>query len=245
LINNLPVFPSQYCNITTGASIDACLLANAVTTYMQEGFLVDVGCGNGIVGIIVALKCPGIHVLGIDTVKEACSTTEKKVIEYNLLDRFSIINGDALQMAIPKADAICSNPPLLPGEIGFLSEISKKKLLFWAYLVERLSEKSLTGNIFLHLFDFHGIFTRTGAFPCLREVANEHNFELRQLYQGSRPVSSASKIRKSLPHLADFFPEGTLLINGHAETIKDIVSLGININKLEMEVCHSIFHLVK
>lgn len=72
---------------------DAVLLANLVRASKND-IVVDFGCGNGIISILVAGKTTAKKVLGVE-IQESSYLLAKKNVEYNKLqDRVEIIHSD-------------------------------------------------------------------------------------------------------------------------------------------------------
>ena len=109
---------------------------------------------------------------------------------------------------------IYSNPPLIPGERGYLYSSSDDFPLFWQKLVWKFYVEEGPRNLLLHLFEFNGISSRTGENPSLIEITNNLGLKLAILYRGEREVGLGSKIRACLDILAKSFPKSHLNIYG-------------------------------
>ena len=76
--------------------------------------ILDLGCGYGFVGIVMAKKYPKARVDFIDVNKRACEYT-KINCELNKLESYHIINSDGIENP-DKYDLILLNPPIHAGK---------------------------------------------------------------------------------------------------------------------------------
>lgn len=204
---------TPYTINTRGAVGDAQILADVLCKDLRPGTLLDIGCGTGLVAINVALKRADVSVLGIDIDTISCASALDNIKHANLTDRVQIVCADVFKIQLPISDAVCCNAPLLPAEQGFLIGEQINQNLFWNTLIEKISDDNVSPFIYLHLFDLHGINHRTGELPCLEEIANSTGFSFATLYRGVRQIGENSRIRYNLPQLANYFPEGTVIVD--------------------------------
>lgn len=198
---------------TEGAVGDAQILADILCKDLQPGILLDIGCGDGLVATGVARRRTDVSVLGIeiDTIKYTIA--QNNIENTKMTDRVHLICADVFKTKLPISNAICCNPPLLPDECGFLVDEQTTQNLFWKALIEKISTEGISQLIYLHLFDFHGINHRTGALPCVEEIASTTGFSVATLYRGIRQIGENSRVRYNLPQLVDYFPEGTVIVD--------------------------------
>ncbi|MCX5850288.1 MAG: tRNA1(Val) (adenine(37)-N6)-methyltransferase [Deltaproteobacteria bacterium] len=95
-------------------SLDSILLAHFVSLRQRTRFL-DIGCGSGIILLILAKRFPNIHCVGLE-IQENLATLARKNSQLNNLDeRVEIISGDAryIKNIFPEHsfDAVIFNPP--------------------------------------------------------------------------------------------------------------------------------------
>lgn len=95
-------------------SLDSVMLANFATIRKRDERIVDLGCGNGIIPLILSLRSKK-HILGIE-VQSRLSEMAKKSISYNKLDdQIEIINMDMKDFVSPDTDSsfdlVTCNPP--------------------------------------------------------------------------------------------------------------------------------------
>lgn len=235
----------QQSSSLPGSVIDDLTLAKVVSENLQEGILIDVGCGNGLVSTYVALQQPKVSVLAVDIVYGNCLKTKQRAVHSELSHKLWIVCSNALQLQLPNADAICCNPPLLPDEIGFLQKQSSQVTLFWIALIEHISRLGCSHRLFLHLFDFHGVFESTSKWPCVKDVATKNKFNVYDMYHGFRIADSQSRIRTKLRVIAEFFPLGVIEVNGELMMLRETVDLDIDHRYSTIRIPHSIILLSK
>ena len=95
-------------------SMDALMLASHVKVGGNER-LIDIGCGSGIISIILAYKYPYLKIMGIEIQEELCTLAQKNIMENGLEGRVSIVHDDVKNVKIRRAeelaDIIVTNPP--------------------------------------------------------------------------------------------------------------------------------------
>lgn len=78
--------------------------------------LVDLGCGCGMVGIMLARSFPEASVVALDISQTAVSVTQRNIQKFGLADRMEARRSDMFE-AIPelvgRVDAIVSSPPFI------------------------------------------------------------------------------------------------------------------------------------
>ncbi|MCQ2544830.1 MAG: tRNA1(Val) (adenine(37)-N6)-methyltransferase [Clostridia bacterium] len=113
--------------------VDAIILADFAASFMPDAdTVVDLGCGNGIIPLVLSHKISGSKITGIDVQKEAISLA-KRTVEINGLDeRISLINADVSQLKNTNpelgrfADLVVSNPPYVPRGAGIDNSSSSR-----------------------------------------------------------------------------------------------------------------------
>ena len=95
-------------------SIDAVLLGNFIAVRPEERIL-DLGCGSGIVALILAYRWPSCFVTGLEIQPELAELARKNVARNNWRERINIVAGDLrhIDEIFPAGlfDAVVSNPP--------------------------------------------------------------------------------------------------------------------------------------
>ena len=77
--------------------------------------LLDVGCGCGIMSLILAYRYPGVQIMGIEIQKELSRFAKQNIITNKLEKTIHITHKDIKNIQLSdingKADMIVSNPP--------------------------------------------------------------------------------------------------------------------------------------
>ena len=77
--------------------------------------MVDLGSGNGLLGVVVALAHPGAHVLGVDDSHAAIRSTLATAAVNGVADRVRALHADRLEGPPASADLVLCNPPFHRG----------------------------------------------------------------------------------------------------------------------------------
>jgi tRNA1Val (adenine37-N6)-methyltransferase len=95
-------------------SMDAILLADFAVPRPTDRIL-DLGCGNGTIGLLLAHRHPHVRVVGLDIQPDLASRARRGAEVNGLQDRLQIIEGDLRQIesVLPRAgfDLVVCNPP--------------------------------------------------------------------------------------------------------------------------------------
>jgi tRNA1Val (adenine37-N6)-methyltransferase len=95
-------------------SVDAVLAAHFLEPGPNDAIL-DLGCGSGIIGLILAYRHPNVRVAGLEVQAELADLAEKNVIDNDFGGRMEILHGDLCQIAELVAaesfDGVVCNPP--------------------------------------------------------------------------------------------------------------------------------------
>ena len=83
----------------------------------------DLGCGTGLLGLLLLQRQPGLSVTGIDLQPEAIRLAEKAAAENGLTGNLRFVCGDLRNAALPanSFDLVVCNPPYYPVSSGKLS----------------------------------------------------------------------------------------------------------------------------
>ena len=194
---------------------DAHRLAHAVASVAALGTVVDLGCGAGNVAIPILLARPDLHAVGVEVVPDAAASARIQAAQRGVAKRFRVITGDAFGVDLPHARSYVANPPMLPTEPWFsLPTPGGGEALFWAALLRRLAERTEALDIWLHLFDFQGVGSRSGGFPTVEEVAAAQGLEVGYPHRGWRAIGPGSAILAALPALSRLFPAALAKVDG-------------------------------
>lgn len=112
--------------------IDAVLLAHFLSTMKRPPRKVgDLGCGNGIIPLIVSHKLPGSKITGFELKKGAAGLALKSVEHNDLTQRIEIINSDINDIGDEYTgffDAVTFNPPYVEKGAGILNASESKMI---------------------------------------------------------------------------------------------------------------------
>ncbi len=108
--------PESFC-----FGIDAVLLSDFARVGEDESCL-DLGCGNGILPLLLAAKTPGKQFVGIEILPYSVDLARRSVELNHLEDRIRIEEGDLRdasdRFGASSFNVIVTNPPYLTGESG-------------------------------------------------------------------------------------------------------------------------------
>jgi len=95
-------------------SLDAILLAHFIS-LKTKAQVIELGCGSGIISLILAARLPQIKVIGLEIQEELAELAQKNVEINNFSGQIKIMIGDAREIrkifAARSFDAVIFNPP--------------------------------------------------------------------------------------------------------------------------------------
>lgn len=95
-------------------SLDSVLLANFVTLNSKINTIIDLGCGNAPIPLILSTKTDA-KIIGVEIQKDCFELAKKSVIYNNLTDKIELLNMDMKKLCdiydINSIDVITCNPP--------------------------------------------------------------------------------------------------------------------------------------
>ncbi|MBN1366146.1 MAG: tRNA1(Val) (adenine(37)-N6)-methyltransferase [Syntrophaceae bacterium] len=112
-------------------SLDSILLAHFVSLKSSIR-VIDIGCGNGIILLILAKRYPKLHLVGLE-IQDNLADLARKNSEYNNLEnRIEIVSGDArhIKSIFPglSFDAAMFNPPYRKLNSGRINPLHEKAI---------------------------------------------------------------------------------------------------------------------
>ena len=100
---------------------DAVLLANLARCSAGDT-IVDFGCGNGVISLLLTAKTPCKKVIGIEFQEEVASLAQDNVALNRLEDKISILNADILDapklLGKESVEVVVCNPPYFAKSSG-------------------------------------------------------------------------------------------------------------------------------
>ena len=115
-------------------SLDSVLLANFATIRIRDKKIVDLGCGNGVIPLIMSLRTDK-KIIGVELQEKLFALAQKSVSFNNLDDRIQLINQNMKDFAnnienINQFDLVVCNPPYFKvnDKKNFFNE-SREKLI--------------------------------------------------------------------------------------------------------------------
>ena len=105
--------------------MDAVLLSAFAKVRRGERAL-DLGCGNGILPLLLAAKYPGEHYAGLEIQEESAGMAVRSVKLNGLEEKIDIVTGDIKEAAsifgAASFEVITTNPPYMIGSHGLKNE---------------------------------------------------------------------------------------------------------------------------
>jgi len=79
----------------------------------KEAHIVEIGCGSGIVSIMLALMLPHIKITAVDLSSDALHVSQKNALKHGVYERIGFVQGSYLDGVNEPIDMIVSNPPYI------------------------------------------------------------------------------------------------------------------------------------
>ncbi len=109
-------------------SLDSVLLANFPVPSKRHIRICDLGCGNGIIPLVLSERFPQAEIYGLEIQKEVAKTAQASVELNNKEDRIKILVGDVrslpAELARESCNMVTANPPYFKLEEGIISSKS-------------------------------------------------------------------------------------------------------------------------
>lgn len=118
--------PERFC-----FGMDAVLLSGFVRAKKQERCL-DLGCGNGIIPILMEAKTEGKHFTGLEIQPESADIAKRSVALNGLQDRIDIVEGDIKDASkifgASSFHVVTTNPPYMTAQHGLTNLYEAKTI---------------------------------------------------------------------------------------------------------------------
>lgn len=82
-------------------------------TLPKEAHIVEIGCGSGIISIMLALMLPDVKITAVDISNEALHVSQKNAVKHGVSKRIAFVQGSYLDGVSEPIDMIVSNPPYI------------------------------------------------------------------------------------------------------------------------------------
>ncbi len=118
--------PKKFC-----FGMDAVLLSGFAQVRKGEK-AIDLGCGNGIIPILLEAKTEGEHFTGLE-IQEECADMARRSVAYNRLqEKVEIVTGDLKEASAifgaASFSVVTSNPPYMIGNHGLQNDMQAKTI---------------------------------------------------------------------------------------------------------------------
>lgn len=118
--------PERFC-----FGMDAVLLSGFARAKKQERCL-DLGCGNGIIPILMEAKTEGKHFTGLEIQPESADMAKRSVALNGLQDRIDIVEGDIRDASkifgASSFHVVTTNPPYMTAQHGLTNLYEAKTI---------------------------------------------------------------------------------------------------------------------
>ena len=118
--------PERFC-----FGMDAVLLSGFARAKKQERCL-DLGCGNGIIPILLEAKTEGKHFTGLEIQPESADMAKRSVALNGLQDRIDIVEGDIKDASkifgASSFHVVTTNPPYMTAQHGLTNLYEAKTI---------------------------------------------------------------------------------------------------------------------
>lgn len=110
--------------------IDSVLLSDFAKNIKKDANVIDLGCGNGIIPILLCAKTKPKKIVGIEIQKDVADMAKRNIELNNLGDKFEIINKNILDILNDfkkqSFDVVITNPPYKKRNTGIINESENK-----------------------------------------------------------------------------------------------------------------------
>jgi len=112
-------------------SVDAVLLAHFFTPQSAEQ-IIDLGCGCGVVSLIIAYRHPGLQLTGLELQPQLAALARRNVAENGLAERIALVEGDLRKIDeffMPEQfQRVVCNPPFYRSAAARLNDNPERRL---------------------------------------------------------------------------------------------------------------------
>ena len=110
---------------------DAFLLS-AFCRPAPRAFAVDLGCGTGVVSLLLATKKKCHRIVGVEIQQAFAELAEKNIENCGFSDTVSVLAADLRDLTAiglgRNADVVVANPPYMKNDCGYISPVAEKQI---------------------------------------------------------------------------------------------------------------------
>jgi len=89
------------------------LIEEALSRAGEQGSLLDVGTGSGVIAVSLATELPNWKITALDVSPEALIVATRNAANHGVSDRVEMVQGDLVRLPEARYDLIVSNPPYI------------------------------------------------------------------------------------------------------------------------------------
>ena len=112
--------------------VDSVLLSDFAKDIHTGDTIIDFGCGNGILELLVAAKTKAKKIVGVEIQKEVANLAKRNVAFNQLEERIEILQANVKELgkhfSQDTFDAVISNPPYMRADCGIMNENKQKRI---------------------------------------------------------------------------------------------------------------------
>ncbi len=127
--NDRKIFQDDEC---FAFSLDSVMLANFATIRLRDKNILDLGCGNGVIPLILSLRTDKL-IVGVEIQKQLADMANMSIDYNNLSEQIKIVNSDMKDYVndenSEKFDLITCNPPYFKVNEKNYFNLSMQKLI--------------------------------------------------------------------------------------------------------------------
>lgn len=89
-----------------------------LTKDLESLSIVEIGCGSGIISIMLALMLPKARIIAVDISQDALAVSLKNARKHGVEERICFVHGSYLDEVHKDIDVIVSNPPYIAQDVS-------------------------------------------------------------------------------------------------------------------------------
>lgn len=165
-------------------SLDSVLLPNFVTITKNIKNILDIGCGNAPIPIILSTKCSA-KIIGIEIQKDVYELAKESISINNLNEKIELINGDIVEeykkFPVGSFDLITCNPPFFKYKKDSNININEYKTIARHEVKLNLSQLMQVAKYLLNNNGVIGIVHRPERIVDIFEEMRKNNIEPKKI----------------------------------------------------------------